>query len=178
MMSRSLPEHDDSLEKITRLERENAAMRENINRLMAEIAEIKGARNSQPTATINAEILEVPMAEGSDGSRPPKKRAIACDQENVSRKAKSEVREMLTALSESLKQLGDRITEMQSKMTTLEANTNQRLAKMESFLEFVVGPVTPPNPPIRLSEPTASNVAPILAPPRVGVQLVRDGSAP
>ncbi|KAH7962418.1 hypothetical protein HPB52_015972 [Rhipicephalus sanguineus] len=60
-------------------------MKDTIAKLMAEIAEIKNARNAQPPATVTIEAMEVPMAESSDESRPQKKRTIAREQENATK---------------------------------------------------------------------------------------------
>lgn len=176
--SGSLPEHDDHFSKIKKLEQENARMKDTIAKLMAEIAEIKNARNAQPPATVTIEAMEVPMAESSDECRPQKKRAIAREQENASGRAKSEIREMLTALSEGLKQLGDKFSALQNNVTAVDEGTNKRLAKMESFLENVVAPALPPVPPVRSTHIDAGSIATLLTPTRSTPQPIHDGSAP
>lgn len=153
-------------------------MKDTIAKLMAEIAEIKNARNAQPPATVTIEAMEVPMAESSDECRPQKKRAIAREQENASGRAKSEIREMLTALSEGLKQLGDKFSALQNNVTAVDEGTNKRLAKMESFLENVVAPALPPVPPVRSTHIDAGSIATLLTPTRSTPQPIHDGSAP
>ncbi|KAL1483467.1 hypothetical protein MTO96_033166 [Rhipicephalus appendiculatus] len=90
--------------------------------------------------------MEVPRAEEEgDESRPPKKRAVAYEQESVPGRARSEIREMLSALSESVRQLGEKVSQMQSEAVLQAEDMNRRVSKMESFLENVVAPALIPS---------------------------------
>ncbi|KAL1419594.1 hypothetical protein MTO96_005089 [Rhipicephalus appendiculatus] len=149
--SGSPPEHvAESASRIAQLERENALMQETINKLMSEITAIKKARGlpREPAATSDKppQPMEVPRAEGEgDESRPPKKRAVAYEQESVPGRARSEIREMLSALSESVRQLGEKVSQMQSEAVLQAEDMNRRVSKMESFLENVVAPALIPS---------------------------------
>lgn len=146
VLSGSLPEHAESAREISQLKRENAAMKETINRLMSEIAEIKNARNPppQPAAACVADTMPLPMEvhstkagdSSSEGQSAPKKRAVAYEQEGVAIRVRSELRDTLSALSESINKLGENFAQLQ---ITLAAQ-NDRVSKVESFLESVVKP--------------------------------------
>ncbi|KAL1481590.1 hypothetical protein MTO96_034368 [Rhipicephalus appendiculatus] len=130
-------------------------MRETINRLMSEIAEIKHARNPPPqsAAAYALEAAPQPMdlhgseagSSSGNGQSAPKKRAVACDQDGVANRVKSELRDTLSALSESIKQLGENFAQLQ---VTLAAQ-NDRVSKVESFLENVVAPAMTPSAAIQ-----------------------------
>ncbi|KAH8032454.1 hypothetical protein HPB51_025907 [Rhipicephalus microplus] len=87
VLSGSLPEHAKSAREISQLKRENTAIRETINRLMSEIAEIKNARNQRPqsAAACIADTMPLPIEvhsteagdSSSEGQKALKKRAIA-----------------------------------------------------------------------------------------------------
>ncbi|KAL1485695.1 hypothetical protein MTO96_031783, partial [Rhipicephalus appendiculatus] len=151
VVSGSLPEHAESAREIAQLKLENAQMRETINRLMSEIAEIKHARNPppQPAAAYALEAAPQPMdvhgseagSSSGNGQSTPKKRAVACDQDGVANRVKSELRDTLSALSESIKQLGENIAQLQVTLTA----QNDNVSKVESFLENVVAPAMTPS---------------------------------
>ncbi|KAH7964977.1 hypothetical protein HPB49_002722 [Dermacentor silvarum] len=94
--------------------------------------------DNQPAAP---QPIEVPMVETSDTERPAKKRAITNEPERASGRAKSEIREMLSALSDSIKEINEKFSLFQSNMASMEERTNKRISKIESFLENVVAPV-------------------------------------
>lgn len=132
---------------------------------MSEIAEIKNAR-SPPPQPANAYTLEAapqPMevhgseegSSSSNGQSAPKKRAVAYEQDGVANRVKSELRDTLSALSESIKQLGENFAQLQ---VTLAAQ-NDRVSKVESFLENVVAPALTPNADI---QPQPGATGPIL----------------
>ncbi|KAH7949773.1 hypothetical protein HPB49_015220 [Dermacentor silvarum] len=110
-----------SAHKIAQLERENANMREVIKKLTSEIAEIKHARGTRPppaSATLETpQPMEVPIAEGEhDEARPSKKRAVVYEQDSLPGRVKSEIREMFSALSDSVRQLAEKVSQIQSEM--------------------------------------------------------------
>ncbi|KAH8034846.1 hypothetical protein HPB51_003133 [Rhipicephalus microplus] len=123
VLSGSLPEHAESAREIFQLIRENAAMKETINRLMSEIAEIKNAKNPQPqpAAACVADTMPLPMEvhsteasdSSSEGQSAPKKRAVAYEQEGVAIRVRSELRDTLSALSESINKLGENFAQLQ-----------------------------------------------------------------
>lgn len=165
VVSGSLPEHAGSAREIAQLKCENAKMRETINRLMSEIAEIKKARNPppQPTTAPTLEAAPQPMevhgseegSSSSNGQSAPKKRAVAYEQDGVASRVKSELRDTLSALSQSIKQLGENFAQLQ---VTLAAQ-NDRVSKVESFLENVVAPALTPKADI---QPQPGVTGPIL----------------
>lgn len=136
-------------------------MRESINRLMCEIAEIKNSITPppQPAAASALEAapqsMEVPSSEAgsssSSGQSAPKKRAVAYEQSGIASRVKSELRDTLSALSESIKQLGENFAHLQ---VTLAAQ-NDRVSKVESFLENVVAPALTANAAVH-SQPDAT----------------------
>ncbi|KAH7968428.1 hypothetical protein HPB52_008307 [Rhipicephalus sanguineus] len=146
VVSGSLPERAESAREIAQLKSENAKMRETINRLMSEISEIKNARNPPPQPanayTLHAapQLMEAHASEegssSSNGQSAPKKRAVAYEQDGVANRVKCELRDTLSALSESIKQLEENFAQLQ---VTLAAQ-NDRVSKVESFLENVVAP--------------------------------------
>ncbi|KAH7956806.1 hypothetical protein HPB52_012800 [Rhipicephalus sanguineus] len=154
VVSGSLPEHAESAREIAQLS-ENAKMRETINRLMSEVAEIKNARNPppQPANAYTLEAAPQPMevhgseegSSSSNGQSAPKKRAVAYEQDSVANRVKSELRDTLSALSEIIKQLRENFAQLQ---VTLAAQ-NDRLSEVESFLENVVAPALTPNADIQ-----------------------------
>lgn len=85
---------------------------------------------------------------------------------------------MLTALSEGLKQLGDKFSALQSNVTALDDSTNKRLAKMEFFLDDVVAPALSQVPPICSTHITASSIATLLAPARSAPKPKHDNVTP
>ncbi|KAH8019014.1 hypothetical protein HPB51_015640 [Rhipicephalus microplus] len=145
VLSGSLPEHAENTCEISQLKRENAAMRETINRLMSKIAQIRKARNPppQPAACV-AETMPLPMEvhstqdgdSSSEGQSAPMKRAVAYEQEGVAIRVRSELRDTLSALSESINKLGENFAQLQITL----AVQNDRVSKVESFLESVVKP--------------------------------------
>lgn len=140
----SPPECDRDNERLAQLERENKEMRDTIARLMAEISEIRSGGGQQPVEVVRESIqsTEVPVVEECE--RPAKKRAIVSEQDKASGRARSEIREMLSSLSESIKQLSETVSRIQGSMLATEEGYNQRFCKIESFLENVVAPVMGP----------------------------------
>ncbi|KAH7936337.1 hypothetical protein HPB52_021543 [Rhipicephalus sanguineus] len=110
-------------------------MRETINRLMSKIAEIKKSRNPppQPANAYTLEAAPLPMevhgsdegSSSSNGQSAPKKRAVDYEQDGVANRVKCELRNTLSALSESIKQLGENFAQLQ---VTLAAQ-NDRVSK-------------------------------------------------
>ncbi|KAH6936791.1 hypothetical protein HPB50_022306 [Hyalomma asiaticum] len=145
--SGSLPEHDNRLDnqnsastastrEITQLKRENALMKETIQKLMLEIAEIKKKNNGTATQSSQPEASPV-RNDDSDDAPASKKRAIAtADSDNVATKVKSEVKDMLVAINESIKQLQTTLCAMQG---TINSH-NERMTKIEAYLDTVVAP--------------------------------------
>ncbi|KAL1482481.1 hypothetical protein MTO96_033763 [Rhipicephalus appendiculatus] len=78
---------------------------------------------------------EIPVAADCDAERPAKKRAIAGEQEKMASRAKSEIREMLSSLSESMKQLSETVSHLQCSMlaqATASVGDNVRASEMVS----------------------------------------------
>lgn len=138
-----------------------------IEKLITEMAEIRrssqiAVRNQPPSASSNSTQSEVPRPmdvtndEGDKEKPAPKKRAITpCEQ--VPTRAKSEVKEMLTALSESVKQINERLTQFQSGISAMEERTNQRFLKIEAYLNDTVVPALAPTAPEPLVQRTRSH---------------------
>lgn len=165
-------------------------MKNTIARLMTEIAEIKRGSNrkpamadKQPATPQPMEVamaekndtdnqpaapqpMEVPMVETSDTERPAKKRAITNEPERASGRAKSEIREMLSALSDSIKEINEKFSLFQSNMASMEERTNKRISKIESFLENVVAPVLVPKAPTPPTTASTINSTGAIGPPK------------
>ncbi|KAH7946074.1 hypothetical protein HPB49_020041 [Dermacentor silvarum] len=61
--------------------------------------------------------MDVPIAEGEhDEARPSKKRAVTYEQDSLPGRVKSEIREMFSALSDSVRQLAEKVSQIQSEM--------------------------------------------------------------
>ncbi|KAH7973575.1 hypothetical protein HPB49_002804 [Dermacentor silvarum] len=169
--------------KLAQLEREHEMMKNTIARLMTEIAVIKKGSNrqavmadKQPATPEPMEVpitekndtdnqpaapqpMKVPMVEKSDTERPAKKRTITNEQERVSGRSKSVIREMLSALRDIIKEINEKFWLFQSNMASMEEHTNQRISKIESFLENVVAPVLVPKAPTHPAKASTSNSA-------------------
>ncbi|KAL1469488.1 hypothetical protein MTO96_041048 [Rhipicephalus appendiculatus] len=136
-------------------------MRDTIARLMAEISEIRSGGGQQPVEVItqSTQSMEMPVVDECEMERPAKKRAIVSEQDKASCRARSEIREMLSSLSESIKQVNEMVSHMQGNMLATEERYNQRFSKIESFLENVVAPVVDPRalPLLATDNPTAQS---------------------
>ncbi|KAL1443682.1 hypothetical protein MTO96_045884 [Rhipicephalus appendiculatus] len=125
-------------------------MKNTIAKLMAEIAEIRKGRgelfSSADKQMAESVPTEIPVAADCDAERPAKKRAIAGEQEKMASRAKSEIREMLSSLSESMKQLSETVSHLQCSMLAMEERYHQRFRKIESFLENVATTTMGPRP--------------------------------
>ncbi|XP_037554848.1 serine/arginine-rich splicing factor 6-like [Dermacentor silvarum] len=165
------PEHDRGNNRLAQLERENEMMKNTIARLVTEISEIKRGSNRRPAMAdkqpATPQPMEVPMVETSDTERPAKKRAITNEPERASGRAKSEIREMLSALSDSIKEINEKFSLFQSNMASMEERTNQRISKIASFLENVVAPVMVPKAPTPPTTASTSNSTGAIGPPKV-----------
>ncbi|KAL1424111.1 hypothetical protein MTO96_003610 [Rhipicephalus appendiculatus] len=99
-------------------------MKNTIAKLMAEIAEIRRGRgelsSSADKQMAESVPTEIPVAADCDAERPAKKRAIAGEQEKMASRAKTEIREMLSSLSESMKQLSETVSHLQCSMLAME----------------------------------------------------------
>lgn len=173
MRSGASSEHaTGSAHKIAQLERENANMREVIKKLTSEIAEIKHARGTRPppaSAPLETpQPMEVPIAEGEhDEARPSKKRAVVHEQDSLPGRVKSEIREMFSALSDSVRQLAEKVSQIQSEMAFQAQSMNKRVSKLECFLENVMLPISGHSvnvvphitigPPVTSDNPSAEN---------------------
>lgn len=138
-----------------------------VEKLITEMAEIRrssqiAARNQPPSASSGSKQSEIPRPmdvtneEGEKEKPAPKKRAITtCEQAPT--RAKSEIRDMLTTLSESVKQINERLTQFQSGIAAMEERTNQRFLKIEAYLNDTVVPALDPKAPNPLVQRTKSN---------------------
>ena len=115
-------------------------MRDTIARLMAEISEIRSGGGQQPVEVVRQSTQSTEMPVVEECERPAKRRAIVSEQDKASGRARSEIREMLSSLSESIKQLSETVSRIQGSMLSTEEEYNQRFYKIESFLENVVAP--------------------------------------
>ncbi|KAL1441621.1 hypothetical protein MTO96_008580 [Rhipicephalus appendiculatus] len=142
------PEHENT--RLAQLERENEMMKNTIAKLMAEIAEIRRGRgelsSSADKQMAESVPTERPVAADCEAERPAKKRAIAGEQEKMASRAKSEIHEMLSSLSESMKQLSETVSHLQCSMLAMEERYHQWFRKIESFLENVATTTMGPRP--------------------------------
>ncbi|KAL3184280.1 hypothetical protein MRX96_032085 [Rhipicephalus microplus] len=79
--------------------------------------------------------MEIPVVATCDTERPAEKSVIAGEQEKMANKTKSEICEMLSFLSESVKQLNGTVYHLQCRMLTVEERYHKRFCKIEPFLE-------------------------------------------
>ncbi|KAL3227167.1 hypothetical protein MRX96_004346 [Rhipicephalus microplus] len=102
---------------------------------MAEIRRGKGELSSLGDRKVTEpESMELPVVATCDGERPAKKRVIAAEYEKNAGRAKSEIREMLSFPSESVKQLNEMVSHLQCSMLIIEKWYHQRFCKIQSFL--------------------------------------------
>ncbi|KAH6947293.1 hypothetical protein HPB50_018201 [Hyalomma asiaticum] len=100
--------------------------------------------------------MDVASEEGDKEKPPPKKRAVTTC-EAVPTRANSEVREMLTMLSDSVKHINDRLTQFHSAIAAMEERTNQRFCKIEAYLNDTVVPAFDPKAPPAVMQRTTSD---------------------
>lgn len=70
---------------------------------------------------------------------------MACEQDSLPGRARSEIREMFSALSDSVRQLAEKVSQIQSEMAFQAESMNKRVSKIESFLENVMLPIPGPS---------------------------------
>lgn len=157
-----------SNDRLAKLENENAHMRTVIQKLMREVEELRSGNTSRMTveATSQPRPISNEADEEIESERPTKRRALNGEQESTAAgRARSEIRQMLSALSDSVKQLTEAVAGMQSNIARLETNVaslqintnslqtnlaameeryNQRCNKIEAFLENSVAPTIGP----------------------------------
>ncbi|KAH6944600.1 hypothetical protein HPB50_004241 [Hyalomma asiaticum] len=149
-------------------------MKETIQKLMLEIAEIKKENNGTATQSSQPETSPV-RNDDSDDAPASKKRAIAtADSDNVATKVKSEVKDMLVAINESIKQLQTTLCAMQG---TINSH-NERMTKIEAYLDTVVAPAFAGGATVStaLLAPTNSGILQSLLPTQ-GLQRADDSTA-
>ncbi|KAH6937823.1 hypothetical protein HPB50_004209 [Hyalomma asiaticum] len=129
--------------EIAFLKRENAMMKETIQKLTAAIAELKNARSvcaatpttDNATNAVASSLLQ-PVGAGKDeGASAAKKRAVVRD-EPTSKPELDDLKSTFSAIKESLRFLGESMALMQS---TLATHRN-RLGRIEHYLDHVVAP--------------------------------------
>ncbi|KAL1427729.1 hypothetical protein MTO96_017161 [Rhipicephalus appendiculatus] len=136
-------------------------MRDMIARLTAEVSEIRSGGGQQPVEAItqSTQSMEMPVVEECETERPAKKRAIVSEQDKASCRARSEIREMLSSLSEMHETAKRDGLAHAGQHASHGGKIQSEISKIESFLENVVAPVVDPRalPLPATANPTAQS---------------------